>query len=364
LVWTEASLDEDWPAPVRTEPAGDATVVPIYLKHEQVPGRYQDPTGDTESDAIPWVDIHLVGFGHNTSVVAYVPGAPNVDPTEQWIAYGVVVDDDGDGVGDRRFGLDNIPGSAADWQRHRAWVTDLHTGRTESSVLNSSDYTVAADGTVSTPMVGDTFFGASFPAAQTEARTSPSCQNNPPAWMRGLAGAQLMFGGGDTAGGGSSAGSMPALYYAWASEIVDGRVVATDYAPDAGWLHPSSKGPKPSEDEVTPPIDSLEEAVAAAGQQTSMLSGFQASDTHVPGASAWIDAEARGDGWDVAFVCGDCPAGCISRTFANYHVQRDGTVDEICQFQDVMRAPGSTKPPSDYAVPGFVPDEGNEPPPC
>ena len=25
-------------------------------------------------------------------------------------------------------------------------------------------------------------------------------------------------------------------FYAWASVIVDGRVVATDYAPDAGWL--------------------------------------------------------------------------------------------------------------------------------
>ena len=25
-------------------------------------------------------------------------------------------------------------------------------------------------------------------------------------------------------------------FYAWASAIVDGRVVATDYAPDTGWL--------------------------------------------------------------------------------------------------------------------------------
>ena len=32
--------------------------------------------------------------------------------------------------------------------------------------------------------------------------------------------------------------------YAWASVIVDGRVVATDYAPDAGWLLPSP-GAKP-----------------------------------------------------------------------------------------------------------------------
>ncbi len=28
----------------------------------------------------------------------------------------------------------------------------------------------------------------------------------------------------------------PVRFYAWASLIRDGRVVATDYAPDAGWL--------------------------------------------------------------------------------------------------------------------------------
>ena len=29
LLWTEASLTEDWPAPVRPEPAGGAILVPI-----------------------------------------------------------------------------------------------------------------------------------------------------------------------------------------------------------------------------------------------------------------------------------------------------------------------------------------------
>jgi hypothetical protein len=28
-------------------------------------------------------------------------------------------------------------------------------------------------------------------------------------------------------------------FYAWASVIEDGRVVATDYAPDVGWLEPT-----------------------------------------------------------------------------------------------------------------------------
>ena len=132
LAWSRASLDEDWPAPVRAEPAGGPKVVPILWTDNEETGRYEDPTGDTESDAFPWVDIHAVSFCHNRACpVVWVPGAPNTDPTEQWIAYGLVVDDDGDGVADRRFGIDNIPGPTQDWQRHRAWITDLHTGQTE-----------------------------------------------------------------------------------------------------------------------------------------------------------------------------------------------------------------------------------------
>ena len=372
LIWTKASLTEDWPAPVRTEPAGPATIVPISLQ-----GDYPDPTGDTESDAFPWVDIHLVGFGHNNSVVAYVPGAPEVDPTEQWIAYGVVVDDDGDGIADRRLGMDNLPGPATELP-HRAWITDLHTGRTESSVLNSLDYFESPKGIVKTPNVGDTSFGTFFPAAPTEASDGPSCSparrsgpshpyGNPPIRMRGLAGAQLMFGGGgDVAGSSPSRGDvlartlarLPARYYVWASVIVDGRVAATDYAPDSGWLHPSSKEPPIAvEDEVAPPIDSLDEALAAVGQSNPYLSGFQASDTHVPGASAWLEAAARGDGWDITFVCGDSPGGEVSHATAKLHVSRDGTVDEICIWQD---------PSGDTGVPGYSapPESENAAGPC
>jgi hypothetical protein len=361
VIWTTASLKEDWPAPVRTEHAGPATIVPFS-------GRYQDPTSDTESGAFPWTDIHVVGFGHNNAVVVWVPGAPNVDPTEQWIAYGLVVDDDGDGVADRRFGMDNIPGSATDWHQHRAWITDLHTGRTESSVLNSLDYSVSPEGIVKTSMVGNTFFGASLPARQTENEKGPSCfparhqgpshpNGNPPPWMRGLAPAQLAFGGGGETAGSSvqkqKPDPKPARFYAWASVIVDGRVMATDYAPDAGWLHPSSKAPS-IEDEVVvaPPIDSLEEAVAAVAEVEPGLTGFLASDTKVPGASAWIEAEARGDGWDIAYVCADSPDGGVNHTAAKLHVRRNGTVDEICVWQDPSG--------NDYAAPGYSPPESEE----
>ena len=182
----------------RAEPAGGAKAVPILWTENGETGRYQDPTGDTESDDFPWVDIHAVSFCHNRECpVVWVPGAPNVDPTEQWMAYGIVADDDGDGVADRRIGIDNIPGTATDPGRHRAWITDLHTGQTASSVLNSQE----------TPMVGDTYFRATFPAARHEEPEQPRmspCSGvySEPIWMRGLSEALVGLGGGDFTGGG------------------------------------------------------------------------------------------------------------------------------------------------------------------
>ena len=135
ITWTEASLKEDWPAPVRTEPAGGASVEPLLLRltgDRDECGRKADPVGDTGSDAYPWVDIRgFVFCGH--TLVGFTLDSnqpPVVHPTEQWIAYGVVTDDDGDGVADRRIGMDNIPHVADRDLDYRAWATDLHTGRT------------------------------------------------------------------------------------------------------------------------------------------------------------------------------------------------------------------------------------------
>jgi hypothetical protein len=135
-------------------------------------------------------------------------------------------------------------------------------------------------------------------------------------------------------------------------------VVATDYAPDAGWLRPSSKAPPIAgvpaardPDEVAPPIDSLKEAIAAALLMDSRLGGFQQGDTYVPGASSWLEAEARSDGWDITFVCGpetlmaqttfgDCPAAGCRRAYAKFHVPRDGTVDQACEWPEGEEAAG------------------------
>ena len=216
LLWTQASLQEDWPAPVRVEPAGGAIVQPIIVKEIWVdsqtcclvdePGRYIDSTGDTGSDVVPWLDISEVTVGTYRVIIRLASNrVPDVDPTEQWIAYGVVFDDDRDGIPDRRFGIDNVPAKPTPEHGHRTWMTDLHTGRT-----------LVSDGARIAKAYIDTFFPGEL--HDTVARFS--------------------FGGDTTRGpAGMELDNRP--FYVWASLIQDGRVVATDYAPDAGWLQPS-----------------------------------------------------------------------------------------------------------------------------
>jgi hypothetical protein len=123
---------------------------------------------------------------------------PVADPREQWIAYGLVLDTNADGMPDVRLGMDNMPVSE---EGHRAWRTELSTGQTMSA-------TGAPYGKVGRRYV-DTF----FPGEST---------GNVAEFNVGLTeeGSALRF-------------------YAWASLIEDGRVVATDYAPDVGWLEPA-----------------------------------------------------------------------------------------------------------------------------
>jgi hypothetical protein len=149
---------------------------------------------------------------------------PDTDPSKVWIAYGVVIDEDRDGVPDWRYGIDNLPRTAGDEAgHHREWRTNLHTGRTES--VAGFDWA----------SVSDTYFDTGYPAEGGREGFHFSGDS-----------ARFRFGHvSDTTGGTITRGiklDMPV--YAWASMIVDGRVVATDYAPDAGWLLPSP-GPKP-----------------------------------------------------------------------------------------------------------------------
>ena len=116
----------------------------------------------------------------------------------------MVVDDDRDGTPDRRFGIDNIPVTKPGLQQHRAWVTDLHTGRTVAAVDGSR-------------RLDKTVFATYFPG-----------ERGGGALLRFLL---------DTTGGPEGDG-LVSPFYAWASVIENGRVVATDHAPDVGWLEP------------------------------------------------------------------------------------------------------------------------------
>ena len=138
---------------------------------------------------------------------------PDADPRQLWIAHGVVVDTDGDGVPDWRYGVDNVPLDKTDSEPDRWWRTDLHTGRTDYAV---GDHIALRDGGP-----GPVFWSGS--------------------------GCDMSFGA-ETAGDGPVVNGLPERFYAWASVIVNGRVVATDFAPDVGWLDrsPDAKPlPKP-----------------------------------------------------------------------------------------------------------------------
>ena len=196
LAWNPKSLKGDWPAPVRPEPAGDGSVLPMPLT-------YLDPMGDNGSDAYPCVDIRGVMADTSEVLLKLVSNQPPVvDPAEQWIAYGVVTDDDRDGVPDWRFGFDNTFAETCDDMRGGGWRTNLHTGQTDAGCeqpyppnLNGGGFAGAYR---SGSDAGFGFSGAHETAGQGLQR-----------W-----GFEL---------------DMP--FYTWASVIVNGRVVATDYAP-------------------------------------------------------------------------------------------------------------------------------------
>ncbi len=209
LTWTRSSLDQDWPVPIPVEPVGDAVVVPLV---DADLGQYTDPMGDIGSTDLPWLDIekvrlsggspattrHGVIWTATVDLAADIP-MPVADPADRWIAYGLVLDTNGDGAPDVRLGMDNMPVTVE--PGHRAWRTDLDTGRTMS----------AAGGPYG--LVGDRYVDTFVPGESS---------GNVAEFSVGLRPDEPTF-----------------RFYAWASMIEDGRVVATDYAPDLGWLEPA-----------------------------------------------------------------------------------------------------------------------------
>jgi hypothetical protein len=228
LVWTEEGLVQDWPTPVRPEPPSGAAVVPMALgddarwdssEQRWEPFEYPDPVGDVGSAGLAWVDIREVHLGSGGAaftlrLMGEIP-RPIPDPASRWIAYGVVLDTNGDGIADVRIGMDNLPAGDG----HRAWRTDLATGRTHSRAGAPYGF-VRAPGDVSA--MGSVGLDTYYPDEST------------PAFMPG---ATLRYS--------LQAGEDAFRFYAWASVIEAGRVLATDYAPDVGWLVEGSQ-PEPT----------------------------------------------------------------------------------------------------------------------
>ena len=117
------------------------------------------------------------------------------------IAYGLVLDTTGDGVGDYLIGIDNEAPERGDFH---VWVTDLATGETDDQIGPPYGFPIE----FSHP-------GAAQPGEHLR-RTMVFT------FLPGSAPEDL------------NPGSV--RFYAWASASRGGEVFAWDYAPDAGWM--------------------------------------------------------------------------------------------------------------------------------
>lgn len=205
LSWSPERASADWPGEMRPEPSGCTPfVTPATCAISMGPCRpgartgllYTDPLGDASPMALAFVDIvkgefSVLGCYGSRPCVAFELAAtlprPLPSPGDDWIAYGIVADTTGDGRADMRWGIDNAAGG----DELRIWQADLTTGRTDIS-----------------PCCQDLLMDASFPGDAGPARG-----------LIGPASSWNVF-----------------RFYVWASVIRDGAIVATDYAPDFGWL--------------------------------------------------------------------------------------------------------------------------------
>jgi hypothetical protein len=209
--WSPERYAEDWPAPPRSEPPSgtpDVLMVRGDNMHWDTERRawegleHVDQVGDFGLGPNPEIDILEVrgpGGGAASYSIWLAGGVPlpPVDPSTRWIAYGIVIDTDGDGMPDERVGVDNMPDG-----QHRAWWADLTSGQTMWKAGGGYGF-VREDGVSGASLGLDSWY---------------------PSASEGSEHVTLRYSG------------TPGRYYAWASMIEDGRVVATDYAPDAGWL--------------------------------------------------------------------------------------------------------------------------------
>lgn len=213
LRWSPAGAKDPFPAPLRIEPSGGAPVVAAELADAGTPDgpddrrwRHVDPTGDADPGRDPLVDLIAVEFSQSgcwfadSACIRFETASgvskPLADPLVEWMAYGVVFDNDADGRPDVRFGIDNMPGEIL-----RAWSTNLRAGTTQVVV-----------GSLGTYPDHNPLWEVEFPYAEE------------PQVNRGYAFVNPRLS------------SPEGRFYVWSAVIRDGQIVSMDVAPDVGWL--------------------------------------------------------------------------------------------------------------------------------
>jgi hypothetical protein len=199
-----------WTGPVRTDP--EAAEVHVMELSEDTGERARR---DAQDAALSYADITNLGLSTEGQIhwrielAGKPPAAARIDRAEMVIAYGLVLETNGDGVADYVVGIDNDAPRRGDF---RVWVTDLATGATDEQLGPPYGFPVE----FSHP---DEHRPGDLPStAQMVFTFLPG--SSPP----GVAGGTVRF-------------------YAWASVTEGGEVVAWDYAPDAAWL-----GSEPAEE--------------------------------------------------------------------------------------------------------------------
>jgi hypothetical protein len=214
----ESRTPHPWTGIIRVEPGGEPLIVkgtrPTPSENLQI----IDGADGAIDGSLGLVDIVNVdprapcGLAACARIhVAHEIGqAPRGEPRRLLVAYGLVIDRQGDGIPDLQVGVDNANG------HRRTWRTDLHSAETASG----NGWSVA-DTSVRAWVPG--LYSGGFP--RIPIRPGPE-ETRRDAWVGVSHWLRIVEKLAD-----------PALnFYVFAAAIRDGKIVAVDYAPDVGWL--------------------------------------------------------------------------------------------------------------------------------
>jgi hypothetical protein len=217
---------QPWTGLVRDEPTGEPVIVHGESPTPSADPRITDEKGDGMIGSSGLVDIvgvdvqaPCIGLAlcANFTVAGDLPQERIGDPLDTLVAYGLVIDRQGDGMADLQAGIDNAFG------HRRTWRTDLRAGETVSR-----SHWQLPDGSVDAgvPWVKGGYSNyAPYPDPSDVPDSFPD-ESAHSGWVGVSHWLRIVEELPD-----------PVLnFYVFAAAIRDGKVVAVDYAPDAGWL--------------------------------------------------------------------------------------------------------------------------------